>query len=553
MDRARTRHDGNKKNAEIAQWSSVGRSSPYNFSTMTMVLPQLPQMRLNGPNPAFEVGSSNMAFVLGEASGGAGSLTLRTGLSPSQSAAFLCMAQLLDVNMTTIVSATDARSTASNAWATPSLSMRTWADCEELRIDSAGAYCRTLSADCFTNLVSDYMSANAVIPPSASALNSAYIDLSNMIVTRTGTGGGSSSTGTGGGGSSWETGLIDSYVSTSVLNAPTANALRAAYFNMSNAMVLNVRALTSQVPNLVRSAAIAIMSNVSGGDLSALTAPQFALSNDTYMTSLQDGQPRMFFASGGPTVSVAPGMGSNAAFRWLSSDLSQDVMAISGQGDMGLRGALTASNGLTILSGSTTLAGPLSATAGVTISGGALVLSGAGSGSGASNVLILGTSNIISVAGSNVGLNLADGNAPVATLHVNGSVFSTENMFALSDASVKADIQPIAKAAAKIMCIRGYSYIRTDIDHQDGVPVRQVGVIAQDVSRVLPEAVRVGDDGRMSVAYGNLVALAIEAIRELSLNQRRIQRRLEQVASSSVRFRRFHVSRFRKPPKARVM
>jgi hypothetical protein len=166
------------------------------------------------------------------------------------------------------------------------------------------------------------------------------------------------------------------------------------------------------------------------------------------------------------------------------------------------------------------------------------VASGAGEGPGACNVLILGENNVLSVAGSNVGLNLAEGDAPAATLHVNGSVFSTESMFALSDKSVKTDIQPITHAASKVMRIRGCSYVRTDLEPEagTGAPVRQVGVIAQDVCRVLPEAVRIGDDGRMSVAYGNLVALALEAIRELSLTQRRLQRQLERV-SATVRIR----------------
>lgn len=44
---------------------------------------------------------------------------------------------------------------------------------------------------------------------------------------------------------------------------------------------------------------------------------------------------------------------------------------------------------------------------------------------------------------------------------------------------------------------------------------RQVGVIAQDVEKVLPEAVRDGEEYK-SVAYGNMVGLLIEAVKELS-------------------------------------
>jgi hypothetical protein len=40
------------------------------------------------------------------------------------------------------------------------------------------------------------------------------------------------------------------------------------------------------------------------------------------------------------------------------------------------------------------------------------------------------------------------------------------------------------------------------------------GVIAQDVEKVLPEAVRENEDGFKNVAYGNMVGLLIEAIKE---------------------------------------
>lgn len=44
---------------------------------------------------------------------------------------------------------------------------------------------------------------------------------------------------------------------------------------------------------------------------------------------------------------------------------------------------------------------------------------------------------------------------------------------------------------------------------------RQIGVIAQDVEKVFPEAVVTDEKGIKSVAYGNLVAPLIEAVKEL--------------------------------------
>lgn len=43
---------------------------------------------------------------------------------------------------------------------------------------------------------------------------------------------------------------------------------------------------------------------------------------------------------------------------------------------------------------------------------------------------------------------------------------------------------------------------------------RYVGVIAQEILKVLPEAVSEDTNGHYSVAYGNMAALFIEAIKE---------------------------------------
>ena len=54
------------------------------------------------------------------------------------------------------------------------------------------------------------------------------------------------------------------------------------------------------------------------------------------------------------------------------------------------------------------------------------------------------------------------------------------------------------------------SFDRTDINTS-----RQTGVIAQEVLKVLPEAVLGTEETQYSVAYGNMVGLLIEAIKEL--------------------------------------
>ena len=80
-----------------------------------------------------------------------------------------------------------------------------------------------------------------------------------------------------------------------------------------------------------------------------------------------------------------------------------------------------------------------------------------------------------------------------------------------SDIRLKENVEVIQDALAKTCSLRGIVY-----DRKDGGG-RLTGVIAQEVQAVLPEAVTVADDEMktLSVTYGNMVGLLIEAIKEL--------------------------------------
>ena len=96
------------------------------------------------------------------------------------------------------------------------------------------------------------------------------------------------------------------------------------------------------------------------------------------------------------------------------------------------------------------------------------------------------------------------------TFDVSGNVTATGNITANSDISLKDNITPIPNALDKVLQIRGVTFNRNDIEDNP----RHAGVIAQEVEKVLPEVVSEGEDGIKSVAYGNMVSLLIEAIKE---------------------------------------
>ena len=82
---------------------------------------------------------------------------------------------------------------------------------------------------------------------------------------------------------------------------------------------------------------------------------------------------------------------------------------------------------------------------------------------------------------------------------------------AFSDARLKTNVTVIDNALAKVQDINGVTFNRTDLN----IGRKQTGLIAQELQKVLPEAVVETGDGTLAVAYGNVVGLLVEAIKEL--------------------------------------
>lgn len=92
----------------------------------------------------------------------------------------------------------------------------------------------------------------------------------------------------------------------------------------------------------------------------------------------------------------------------------------------------------------------------------------------------------------------------------------------LSDSSLKENIKGIPCALDKVLRLNGVTYnfktiTGTSADGHKyfmGHSSRQMGLIAQQVERVAPEVVSRTADGTKTVAYGNLVGLLVEAIKQ---------------------------------------
>jgi hypothetical protein len=97
-------------------------------------------------------------------------------------------------------------------------------------------------------------------------------------------------------------------------------------------------------------------------------------------------------------------------------------------------------------------------------------------------------------------------------LIVCGSIYSTTDISTDSDISYKYNLEYITNPLEKINKIRGYTFNRNDVIDNN----RYTGLIAQEVHKVIPEAIIKKHDGKMRILYTNLAGLFVESIRELN-------------------------------------
>ena len=111
------------------------------------------------------------------------------------------------------------------------------------------------------------------------------------------------------------------------------------------------------------------------------------------------------------------------------------------------------------------------------------------------------------------------GDSFTGSISVSGSITATGDITAYSDERLKTDIETITRALDRVRKLRGVTFTRRDTGS------RGIGLIAQELAPIVPEAVMTHDDGLLSVAYGNLVGVLIEAVKELADKVERLEAR----------------------------
>lgn len=166
----------------------------------------------------------------------------------------------------------------------------------------------------------------------------------------------------------------------------------------------------------------------------------------------------------------------------------------------------------------------------------AISVSGAGSYNSTTGVITINAAPVTSVAGKTGAVTLAiadtsglqtaldgkfsaSGGTISGNVSVSGTVTATGDITAFSDERTKTNVETITEALYKVKAMRGVSYI-SKFNMEE-----RIGVIAQEVERVVPEVVHTHENGLKSVAYQNLVGLLIEAIKALELRVAELESR----------------------------
>ena len=254
------------------------------------------------------------------------------------------------------------------------------------------------------------------------------------------------------------------------------------------------------------------------------SSTRLAIGTNGYVLT-SNGTTATWAASSGGVTSLTAGTGislsgSTGAVTVTNSGVTSAV-AGTGVSVSGATGAVTFSIGQSVATSASPSFAAITASTGTTTTAASFTTASVGT-NGTVALTDTGTNGtIIKMVGNgattpNKFLNVLSGvfrivnsaySVAIMTLDDSGNLTAAANVTAYSDARLKKNVSTISNALDLVGKMRGVRYTRVDSE------VKGIGVIAQEMREVLPEVVMDGEN--LSVAYGNIVGVLIEAIKEL--------------------------------------
>ncbi len=149
--------------------------------------------------------------------------------------------------------------------------------------------------------------------------------------------------------------------------------------------------------------------------------------------------------------------------------------------------------------------------------------------SNTSSPLIWGdfSSRILNFNG-NVGIGTSTPGQKLDIIAGNGRVQTGYNWLTNSDIRYKKNISFLSGCLEKVLAMKGVSFDLKNDSLNVGTERKNIGFIAQELEKVVPEVVFTGSDGYKSVAYDKITAVLTEAIKE---QQKQIECQQKQINS----------------------
>lgn len=137
------------------------------------------------------------------------------------------------------------------------------------------------------------------------------------------------------------------------------------------------------------------------------------------------------------------------------------------------------------------------------------------------------------IDGARVGIGTE---SPGNELYVVGDITATGAITELSSIKYKTNVGQMSDALEKIRNLRGVNYTwRTDeYPEMKFSEDQQVGLVAEEVQKVIPQLVHSDNNGEMSVDYSKLTAVLIEAFKEQQKLIEELSNRLEELEGKKI-------------------
>ena len=202
-------------------------------------------------------------------------------------------------------------------------------------------------------------------------------------------------------------------------------------------------------------------------------------------------------------------------------------------GKLGSESPLLIAGGMGVISGSSQIDGTAITNKSISIAGTSVSLGGTitattignaiGALSGSSQVSLASTNGFGTYINQAV---LSTSSPTFAALTINGAITATGDITAYftSDERLKENIQPITNALSKVESISGNEYDwKGGFEEIHTKKGNDVGVIAQEIQKILPQAVIERDNGYLGVNYEKIIPLLIQSIKELSAKVKELE------------------------------